>query len=229
MQHMPVDTADNRAAVLVIAPFLAAVLCLAQDKIFAGAATGQSASPTGEQEWERIDRFNVVAVRDFLARHPNSPIREKIEHRLVLMEKMEAIESGKRSAVTIPFSTLAPWLGKWFAEHPPDIEKTVCRYLIWRSEGLMGTSSGTMLGEPRCASRPRENGFLSPVLGRGTIVGIRTNEVEYRWPEEGGTFVSDGESTLLFGALPKMGGLVFLEGKGRFIAFDGTQFELSEE
>jgi hypothetical protein len=223
--NVPVHTAHNRAAVLVIAAFLAAVLCLAQDKILADTATGQSA---GEQEWERIDRFNVDAVRDFLARHLNSPIQEKIKHRLVLMEKMEAIESGKRSAITIPFSTLAPWLGKWFEEHGHDTEKTVCRYFAWRSEGLMGRSSGTMLGEPRCTSHVREDGSLWPVMGRGTIVAIRTNEMEYRWPEDGGTFVSDHQSTLLFGVLPKMGGLVFLEGKGRFVALDGKQIELEE-
>ena len=218
-----------RAAVLVIAPFLAAVLCIAPDKIFADTATSQSASPTGEQEWETIDRFNVDAVRDFLARHPTSPIKEKITHRLVLMEKMEAIESGKRSALTIPFSTLAPSLGEWFEDHRHDIEKTVCLYFVYRSEGLMGKASGTMLGEPRCTSHSREDGSRWPVMGRGTIVAIRTNELEYRWPEDGGTFVSDHQSTLFFGVLPKMGGFVFLEGKGRYIAVDGTKTELSEE
>ena len=226
---MPAQLDHVRAAVLLIAPFLAAVPGLARDEIVADTAVGQSASLSREQEWERIDRFDVGAVRDFLARHPNSPIREKIAHRLVLMEKMEAIESGKRSAVTIPFSTLAPWLGERFEEQRHDTEKTVCLYFVWRSEGLMGRSYGTLLGEPRCASRSRADGSLWPVTGRGTIVAIRTNEMEYRWPEDGGIFVSDHQSTLFFGVLPKMGGLVFLEGKGRYIAVDGTEIELSEE
>jgi hypothetical protein len=66
-------------------------------------------------------------------------------------------------------------------------------------------------------------------MGRGTIVAIRTNEMEYRWLEDGGAFVSDHQSTLVFGVLPRMGGLVFLEGRGRFIALDGTQIELGDE
>jgi hypothetical protein len=226
---MPGHTAHVRAAVLVIAPLFAGVPALAQDKVFAGTATGQPASPTREQEWESIDRFDADAVRSFLARHPNTPMEKAIQHRLVLMEKMEAIEGGTRSAVTIPFSTLAPWLGKWFEEHGHDTEKTVCRYLTYRSEGLMGRNSSAMLGEPRCTSHVREDGSLWPVMGRGTIVAIRTNELEYRWPEGGGTFVSDEQSTLFFGVLPKMGGLVFLEGRGRFIAADGTHIELRGE
>jgi hypothetical protein len=208
---------------------LAAVPGLAQDEIFADTAVSQSASPSGEREWETIDRFDVEAVRGFLARHPNSPLREKITHRLVLLEKMEAIERGERSAVTIPFSTLAPWLGERFGEHRHDTEKTVCLYFVWRSEGLMGRSYGTMLGEPRCTSHSREDGSLWPVMGRGTIVAIRTNEMEYRWPEDGGIFVSDHRSTLVFGVLPRMGGLVFLEGKGRYITVAGREIELSEE
>ena len=93
----------------------------------------------------------------------------------------------------------------------------------------MGISYGTMLGEPRCASRSREDGSLLPLMGEGTIIAIRTNEMEYRWPEDGGTFISDFQSTLIFGVLPKMGGLVFLEGKGRYNTLEGTQIELSEE
>jgi hypothetical protein len=219
--RMPVCTACIRAAALFIVLLLAVAPCFAQDKRVADTAA--------EQEWDSVDRFSLDAVREFLARHPEIAIRDQIAHRVVLMEKMEAIARSKRAPVTVPFSTLAPWLPAFVERHQRDAEKTVCLYTVWRSEGLMGISYGTMLGEPRCALRSREDGSLWPSMRRGTIVAIRTNEMEYRWPEEGATFVADYRSTLIFGVLPEMGGLVFLEGKGRYTAVDGTQIELSEE
>jgi len=212
-----------RAAVLAVGLFLASAVCIVPSVI---------ADPTtivqAQQEWERIDRFDIDAVRSFLSRHPARPLKEKITHRLALMEKLEAIERGKRSARTIPFSTLAPSLAEWFDEHRHDDQKTICLYFVYRSEGLMGDAVGTMLGEPTCKRHSIETGTRWPALGRGTIIAIRTNEMEYRWPEDGGTFVSDHQSTLFFGVLPSVKGLVFLEGKGRYIAVDGTKTELSE-
>lgn len=210
-------------------PVLAGVVCAA----ILGGVAHQAVSAAGETEktvkteqakgWETVDRFNVEAVKAFLGRQPKGEMAGAIKDRLALMEKMEAIDSGQLSAVMIPFSTLAPWLGKWAEEHT---EKTAIIFLAEKSGDDTLHRLGPVLAEPGAQTIMRR-GFMCPPMGRGTIIAFRTNGLKFTWPE-GGTFVSEADSTLFLGALPKKGGLVFLKGKGKFIAPDGKETPLSE-
>lgn len=210
-----------------LAPVLAAIACFAIAAGFThqalSAATENEKDTKAEQTkgWEGIDRFSVEAVKAFIARQPKGDIANTIKDRLALMEKMEAIDSGKLSPVTIPFSILAPWVGKW-AE--ANTEKTVILYLAEKSGNNTVYKVGATLAEPFAQTIMRR-GFMCPPMGRGTIIAFRTNGLKFTWPE-GGTFVSEADSTLFFGVLPRKGGLIFLKGKGKFTALDNKEVSL---
>ncbi len=174
-----------------------------------------------ETEWDKIDRFSVETVRNFIARFPKEKIPKEILDRSELMNTMEAIESGKASSVVIPFSSLAPWVEKWAKENT---EKTVILYVAKKEGKNTVYRVGTTLAEPGAQTIMRR-GFMCPPMGRGTIVAFRTNGLKFQWPE-GGTIVSEGNSTLYFGILPKKAGLVLLKGKGNFITNDNKTIRL---
>jgi hypothetical protein len=176
-----------------------------------------------EKEWEKTDRYSTNAVKAFLACYPKGDMSDVIRERLALMQQMEAIQDGNQSSLVIPFSMLAPWVEKWAEQNN---EKTVALYSAVKERERITYGVESTLAEPGAVTIMRR-GFMCAPLGQGTIIAFRTNGLKFTWPE-GITFVSDANSTLFFGVLPKKGGLVFLKGKGKFIKLDGKEVTLSE-